>query len=64
MSSTPRASPRAPPRAPALQSMSAGVLFLPLLTHSPAVGFTVCDAAGRYVYVSPSMRGLTGFTPQ
>jgi PAS domain-containing protein len=56
--------PPAPPPAPALESIPAAAaqLFLPLLTHSELHGFIVLDAAGRFVYVSDSMRKLLGFT--
>jgi hypothetical protein len=44
-----------------LHTLPAVQLFLPLLACSTA-GFTVCDEAGRYVYVSDSMSKLVGFS--
>jgi hypothetical protein len=47
---------------PDLQSLPAAQLFLPLLTQS-LHGFTVCDAAGCYIYASESVQNLFGFSP-
>jgi hypothetical protein len=50
------------PLPPDLDSLPAAQLFWPLLTRSLHV-FTVCDAGGRYVYVSDSISNLLGWTP-
>jgi hypothetical protein len=47
---------------PDRQSLPAAQLFLPLLTQS-LHGFTVCDAAGCYIYASESIQNLFGFSP-
>jgi hypothetical protein len=62
---SPAATTAVPPPAPQLESLptDAVQLFLPLLTHSELHGgFIVLDAAGRFVYVSESMRKLLGFS--